>query len=1023
MPGEDWVNKPRQSKRRPRGSGRSSTLAGERQIVTALCYDLVGSTNLFHSLDIEDYQELIDTFQQAAKQSVSMHSGLMRVEAGDGGVALFPVELGARDAATLAIQAGFAIIEACKRIGQETRHDLHVRIGIATSVALVQERSEKDASSEPVAGAALAMATRLEAVAAPDSILVSQQTRNLAGRSHAFAFEGVRTLKGFAEPERVWRALGHRKKVGRFYAFGRLGGPFIGRRHELETIADVWKDTLSGRGQVLAIEGDAGIGKSRLLREIRRMTRESCAGSFLFQCLPGSSRSTLHPMVNGFPGVLQAGKQLPLTASTVTSTFRRHGIVDEEIIEIFAYLLGATGRNENLSRSDPKTIKEKAYLALSRILETVCKRGPVVLAVEDIHWIDPTSRDLLAETARVVRRLPVLLVVTTRRGVPTEWLEDAAPTRMALQPLDQEETKLAIEAKWPEHRRAVLPDFLEASERVSGGVPLFIEEICQWAAENAGADAMSVSSTVPRTHVSAFEGILDARLAQLGPIREVARAASIAGSRFTLPLLRELLPDLSRKFLVNAAETLCETGFLTRLRASGPPAYGFRHALIQETIYNALLRKQRQLLHRRLFNAVSAKREIARWIDTGVLAEHAERCGQVENAVHLLMQAQEESAGRSAMIEARHHVEHALALCDSMQEGTTADVLRLSAISALGPILTGTVGLNSPAARQLYEEGMAIARRQPREDQPRWFPIYWGWWLTGEDFLVMHDRALQVQAILAEVDDPEIQLQVNHCIWAIDFDLGWHKETQAAIVSGLALYDEQSAKTARTLYGGHDAKVCGLGQFALSLWMTGQTKASDEALAEMIAFVDRIAHIPSKAHSLDTEAVSAFYRDDYVQLAEVSARMMEFSRKYEMQSLAGLSLLFGGWATAHRGNLGRGHDMFREGLSLLRRLGAVADLPLYLCMQATILGLEGSHSVAVQVATDAISEAKQTGHAYWLAELYRCRAVLRAKGNAPRDLVVADFQEAITIARGQGATALLERAVHSIEELKVAIKI
>lgn len=1020
---ESRVNGLRQPTKASRHKARASLYGGERRIITALCYDLVGSTRLLSLLDIEDYQELIAAFQNAAKQAIISHSGVMQLEAGDGGVALFPIEVGEKDAASLAIRAGLGIVEGCARVGREAgREDLHVRVGIATSIALIQETDE--GKGQPVTSAALAIATRLEEIAAPDSVFVSEDTRNLAGRSHAFVFEGVKTLKGFTVPEKVWRALGHKIEVDRFYAFGSLGGPFIGRESELSMIAACWERIPAEGGEVLLIEGDAGIGKSRLLREVRKKTRDRRSGLFFFQCLPGGHRSTLHPLLNSFMGVMSGQDgQGGLTASAVAALFERNGIRDAETIETFAYLLGALGRNQRLADNGPKAIREKALRAVFRALEALCANGPVVLAIEDIHWIDPTSQDLLAEAARVARQLPILLVVTSRLGFAADWLDAANPTRLTLLPLDRDETRLAIEARWPEHRQAMLPELYDITERISGGVPLFIEEICQWVSQNVATDTMSLSENVGPTHVSAFEGILDARVKHLGPARDVARAGAIAGTWFTLSLLRALLPGFGKKSLAKAADTLCDTGFLMRIRAPGHTTYGFRHVLIQETIYNALLRRQRQALHRRLFGAVSQNRQMAPWIDTGTLADHAERAGFMESAIDLYISAGKESSSRSAIVEARNYLEHALSLCDQMSQGHAVEPLQLSALTSLGPILTGLVGLNAPPARKLYEDGVAIARRQPMEDQSKWFPIYWGWWLTGSDFRVMRDRARQVQAMLAEAEDPEIQLQVNHCIWAIDFNLGHHRETQDAVKAGLALYDEQSAKTSRMLFGGHDAKVCGLGQLALSLWLTGQSKASNAALTKMIAFVDRISHVPSKAHSLDTEAVSAFYRDDYGRLIEISERMANFAKTHEMQSLSGLSLLFGGWARAHGESLTSGHTMFREGLSLLQNLGAVADLPIYLYMHATLLGLADKYESAIEVTNDAIEKAKETGHAYWLAELYRRRAVLHARGNTTTEPIVADLRSAVEIAESQGATALLRRARHSIQELGVVVEL
>jgi len=1016
-------NDPNGARKPPVKSGwrKAPTDAVERRIVTALCYDLVNSTELFHRMDLEDYRELISAFQTAANKSIVAYSGVMRVEAGDGGLALFPIDLGPRDAASLAIRAGLQIIETCRHVGEAAgRADLQVRVGIATSIALVQGLQVQSWSQEPVVGVALALATRLETIAAPNTVFVSDETCRLAGRSHAFSFEGIWNLKGFEGPERAWRALGHKNNVDRFYAFGRLGSPFVGRTDELDALSTAWKSVVAGNGQTIIIEGDAGIGKSRLLHEFRRLTRAERSKSFFFQCVPGGFHSTLHPLVNGLTGMPETGGQSKLTASAVAGRFRRHGIREDDVIEVFSYLLGAEGRSESLASSNPKLIRERARHAISRALEALSESGPILLVVEDIHWIDPTSREFLIEAARIIPRLPLLLVATTRPGQTVEWPEDAYPSRLPLQPLDPSETRRAIERNWPQHRQAEFSELVEATERISGGVPLFIEQICQWVSEAKIAD-VAMPETASTTHISAFEEILQARLGQLGPIRDVARAGAVAGSRFTLPLLQKLLPDYGQKALASAADTLCDTGFVTRVRAGGSVTYGFRHTLIQETIYKLLLRRQSQALHRRLFDAVSEDPAIAPWIDVGSRAEHAERAGLKETAVELFIKAGQEAARRSALVEARHHLEHALSICDGLGMVDRIDRLRLTAVTALGPVLTGAVGLNSPPARKLYEDGVAIANRLPLEEKSRWFPIYWGWWLTGSDFLAMHERAMEVQVMLAGVQDPEIRLQMKHCIWAIDFNLGRHRETQNAIREGLALYDTQRATEARTIYGGHDARVCGLGQLALSLWLTGQTHESDHALENMIRFVNEISHLPSKAHSLDTEAVSAFYRNNYKRLATVAAEMSEFSRQHEMQSLAGLSLLFGGWAEAHLGNLVGGYERFCKGFDLLAELGAVIDLPIYLSMQAAMLGLDGKVDRAIEVASQAILKARETGHAYWLAELYRVRAMLRARAGAMRNLVIEDLRVAAETAQIQGATALQQKINQSIADLGLVV--
>ena len=634
------------------GNGKSAFEAQhERRVLTALCYDLVGSTNLLAVLDIEDFQDLMAAFQQAARQAISSCSGTVKVEAGDGGIALFPAEIDAKDAASLAIRAGLEIIDACHRVGAENdRTDLHVRIGVATSMALI-EKSDADAGRETVTGPAFAMATRLQAIAQPDTVVVSDETRNLARRSHVFSFRGSHVIKGFAEPERVWRALSHKREVDRFFAFGRLSSPLVNREAELGTIAESWDRAVAGHGSVVLIEGEAGIGKSRILHEVRRRTRFERTKLLLFQCLPGDTLSTLHPLLQNVRGDLTSNEE-PLSAAAVAEVFGDHDVHDTNVIDVFSFLLGARGANPALKEIDPEAIHDRANWAVRRSLEALCAGGPIVLVVEDVQWIDQTSRQLLEELAEHVRHCPALLIATARPGY-ADWLKGPDRASIELRPLNREETRQAITAMWPQDKPSTPPELLDAVERVTGGVPLFIEEICQWMAENAASATDRLAHTGTRSHASVFESVIEARLETLGPAREVARAAAVVGNRFNQELLRALLPEFDDEIIANALDSLSEAGFLIRVRPSGSPAYGVRHALIQETIYNATLRKRRQALHRRLFGAVSRNRNLAGWLGTAALAEHAERAGLIEEAIGEFVSAGTESSSRSAMAEAR----------------------------------------------------------------------------------------------------------------------------------------------------------------------------------------------------------------------------------------------------------------------------------------------------------------------------------------------------------------------------------
>ena len=507
-----------------------------------------------------------------------------------------------------------------------------------------------------------------------------------------------------------------------------------------------------------------------------------------------------------------------------------------------------------------------------------------------------------------------------------------------LGPLERADTQHAIATMWPQGKPSAPPEIIELVERVTGGVPLFIEEVCQWMAENAAAGGDRLPQGSSRSHASVFESVLNARLEPLGPAREIARAAAVAGSRVSQELVQALLPEFGEDKIAGALDALAEAGFVTRARHGGAAAFGFRHSLIQETIYNGTLRKRRQDAAPAALHGGQPESQPRRLATTAALAEHAERAGLIEEAIGEFVSAGTESSSRSAMAEARQLLEHALALCEQVADPgkrTHCGYRRWSRSARCWRRQRGR-DLRRPART------MRTASRSPAGSRssngPSGFRSIGAGGTPDRTFRIQHDRAMRVQEMLSGIDDPEIKLQIKHCIWAIDFNLGRHRETLDAIEAGLALYDEELAKTNRALFGGHDAKVCGLGQKALSLWLTGSTEASDSALAEMIRFVDGMGHTASKAHSLDTEAVSAFYREDFDRLAEVSERMADFAARNGFESLAGLSQLFAGWAKVRRGDVAGGHALFDRGLATLKQLGSMADLPLYLDMQATISG-------------------------------------------------------------------------------------
>ncbi|PDQ19099.1 hypothetical protein CN311_21335 [Mesorhizobium sanjuanii] len=980
----------------------------ERRLLTALCYDLVGSTELLGLLDIEDFEDLVSDFQHSVKQAIISCSGTLRVEVGDGGVAVFPIDIGDHDAASLAIRAGLKIIHACRLLAlRRGRTDLHVRVGVATSMTLIQ-KGDVTAGQESITGPAFAMAARLQALAMPDTVYVSDETRELARRSHAFRPRGSHAIKGFAGPKQIWQALNHKREVDRFFAFGRMTSPLVDRIDEFALIRSCWQDAVAGRGQVLLIEGEAGIGKSRIVHELRRQTHLQRNKLLFFQCTPGDSHSTLHPLRQTMQAK-SGDHDSSLTSKRVARVFSVHGIGDLEVAGLFSFLLGAEGADPGFNDMHPEPLREKANWAIGQAMEAMCAGGPVMLIVEDIHWIDMSSKQLITELAKQLSGWRAMLIATTRPGVGG-WLQRYG-RHVMLKPLEHADRLRAIETMWPQGKRAADPELIELAERVAGGVPLFIEEVCQWMAETTDIEQLPQSSLSGRTSV--FERVLSARLEPLGAAHEVARAASIAGNLFSLDLLAALLPDFARITISDALDTLVDADFAVRAWNVGGAAYRFRHALIQETIYNGTLRKRRQILHHRLHAAVSGNRGLAGWMTTAALAIHAERAGLLEEAIAGLVSAGVESSSRSAMTEARQLLERALALCKQLADTSRQDELQLSAVVALGPVLTAVEGPNSEYARKLYDEGVTIARRRPAAERAKWFPIYWGWWFTGS--VVDGERAQAIVNDLQEVRDSEVQLQVRHCLWAVDFNRGSHDGCIEAVDAGLPLYDVEQGHANATRFGGHDAKVCGLAHRALSLWFSGRSTSALAFMAQARQWAKHTGHASSIAHALINEAMLHSYRRDFGSLRAVIADLRRLTEIHHLPSLRVSAQIFEGWCDGNAGEIKRGKDKMREGLGLHGEVQTPEDEPVYCGMFAELLSRSGEVDEALALLHSAIVQAEAGGSRYWLAELHRRTARILVQGKAGADQAATAFERCLVTAADQKAVPIMIAAYEDLE--------
>jgi predicted ATPase len=542
------------------------------------------------------------------------------------------------------------------------------------------------------------------------------------------------------------------------------------------------------------------------------------------------------------------------------------------------------------------------------------------------------------------------------------------------------------------------------------GVPLFIEELTKRLREKLPTGPTTASDWEPiLADATSLKDLLSARLSALRQARKFAQVASRLGRDFSLSEVSNLLssqPTVDE--LDDAAASLLHAGLIEILGAPDDRKFGFRHALIQEAAHDSLLGGELEILHNRIVE-LALNGALPR-MGPDLLA-NCEQAGLFPDAARFAIIAAEGCAARSAIQEADRLLSRASRNLDLCQSRESTFELSLRLLCVRGVITSILHGAGSPLTRNIYDKAIAICRASEVKTREKWFPLYWGYWFTAPNFQTQRLRAQLVVGDLANATDPEIKLQALHCLWATSFNTGEHLECVAHIENGLQLYDPVRAADSRIRYG-HDAKVCALGERALSLWLVGKTDLAERSMAQCMEWSGEINHLGSTCHALDIAVTLAYYLNDAERIPSITSQMDELAERYALPGMKAKALIFGGWAKARMASLQQGLFDVDEGLTIQKQTGTSEDFPVYYELRADLLGRLGRLDDAVASLNEMIERALAAGHLFWLPELYRRRAILRGRPAALEDLRAAE-----TEARRQGAWSLVDRAAAEIQRL------
>jgi class 3 adenylate cyclase/predicted ATPase/energy-coupling factor transporter ATP-binding protein EcfA2 len=995
--------------------------AAERRQLTVMFCDLVGSTALSTRFDPEDLRELIGGYHRAVAETVGRFDGFVAKYMGDGVLIYFGYPQAHEDDAERAVRAGLAVIDAVAELALAER--LNVRLGVASGLVVVGDLIGAGAAQERgVVGETPNLAARLQAVAQPGTLVISEGTRRQIGSLFEIEDLGPRSLAGFAEAQRAWRVVGESGIVSRFEALRSEATPLVGRDEELGLLLRRWQLAKAGEGRVVLLSGEPGIGKSRLTAALSQAIQPDQHTRIRYFCSPHHQDSALHPFITqleraaGFARDDTGDRKLGKLRSLLASDTRG----DDET-QLLAELLSLPNSAADLNLS-PQRKRQKLFEGLLYQLEALARGRPVLMVFEDAHWIDPSSRELLDLTLDRVTRLPVFLLVTFRPEFQHVWGGQPHVSMLALNRLGERDGVALVERL--AGNAGLSHEIVEEIVERADGVPLFVEELTKAVLETAERDnrvaALLAASPLPNLAIPAtLHASLIARLDRLGPVaKEVAQIGAVIGREFAYELIQPVAqrpePDLEA-----ALDRLTNAGLLFCRGAPPHSSYLFKHSLVQDAAYATLLRARRQQLHGAI--AAALEREFAEIVaaQPEVLAQHCTEAGLVQQAVDNWLRAGERAIESSANLEAAAHFGRGIEVLKTLPESAPRDEQELVLqVASITPLLASR-GFGSVENERVTTRALELSRRIGADTAAHFWALYGAnffYHVRGEIRLA-RDLAQELLGVAQRLQDREL-LAYGH--FAVGDTLLWFGELGVArthLEQALALYDPERGREAAFRRGFN----CGSNSYLFLtrvLWHLGYPDQAVRSSQQAIAIAGEISHPFSLAGALSWGAALHQLRREAGRTLEVADADLALTTEQIIPFYAAQAMVLRGWALVEQGRREEGITQLREGLAAYRATGAQLECSHWLALLAEAYRDTGQPEEGLRLIAEALDHVAQTGIVYYEPELHRLEGELRlCLDQADRKRAETSFRQALETARQQQAKSWELRAATSLARL------
>jgi predicted ATPase/class 3 adenylate cyclase len=992
--------------------------------------DLVDSTGLARQLDPEDLREVVRAYQEACAKVIARFEGHIAQYLGDGLLVYFGYPLAHEDDAQRAVRAGLGIVEAMgqlnTRLTQERGVQLAVRLGIHTGLVVVGEVGGSTRQEQLALGETPIIAYRLQDIAAPNTLVISTATFQLLGGFFACQPLGTPLLKGQTQPFAVYRVLYESMARSRLEAAGSTGWtPLVGREQEIGLLLERWAQVKDGLGQVVLLSGEAGIGKSRLVQVLtEQVAAEPQAWLTPCQCSPYHHNTALYPWIDLLERValrFEREESPQQKLRKLEGFVVQYGLPLAEAIPLFAALLSLPLPADYVPVTlAPEQQKQHTLHALLTILLRIATQQPVLLVMEDLHWVDPSTLEFLSLLVDQGPTARILALFTFRPDFSPPWTGRAHCTQVTVNRLSR--TQAAEMIRQVAQGKALPSDVVEQIVAKTDGVPLFVEELTKMVLESGllqeREDHYALTGPLPPLAIPAtLHDSLMARLDRLATVKGIAQLGATLGREFSYALLQAVSPG-DEGTLQRGLQQLVEAEFLYQRGLPPQATYVFKHALIQDVAYQSLLKSTRQQHHQRIAQVLEARFLEIVEAQPELMAHHYTEAGLHAQAISFWHKAGLRASERSAYMEALAHLTTGLSLLPLLAATPARPQQELVLQLALGPVLAATKGNAAPEVGQVYTRARALC--QEIGETPHHFPVLVGLWrfaLIQGEFLQAHELGLQLLDLAERARDAALRLEAQRALGMTLYFLGDLMAARVHLEQGMRLYHPEQHRAHAALYG-RDPGVDCYAYAALTLGLLGYP---DQALAHMhtaLTLAEQLAYPLMQGWALAFTAwLHQFHRAEQ-RTQECAEAALVLAHEHGFLQVSAMGRILRGWACAMQGDGAVGVAEMHQGLAAWRATGTEIARPSYLAHLAECYGRAGQGAAGLDVLAEARAAAQHRQERFYEAEFYRLEGELLLAQSVDRVAEAATcFQHALTIARHQQARWWELRAAMSLARL------